>query len=227
MPTSYTNALPSLPSNGFSCSGSSGGSAQALSKDFSLLIRTVRQQDLVGLSEVLASSFHAQDGAWGWLYPLLRAGIYEDLRTRLYAKTAYHVCLVAVRQTLTGSVEREMQTVYGTGVGDRPLGTVEISLRSHQPWSFPHSRYLYLSNLAVRADCRRQGMAQYLLQSCDRIALDWGFSDLYLHVLENNHQARRLYSKAGYQVQQVEISIGSVLLGRSRQLLLRKHLVRD
>jgi ribosomal protein S18 acetylase RimI-like enzyme len=225
MSTFHTQALSSSSAPSYS-NFPTEGVDQGLSKDFSFLVRTVRQQDLANLSEVLASSFHPQTGVWSWLYPLLRAGIYEDLRTRLHAKTPYHVCLVAVRRSLASPINREMQATYGTGIGDRPIGTVEISLRTHQPWSFPHSRYLYLSNLAVRAEYRRQGIAQQLLQTCERVALDWGFQDLYLHVLENNLSARRLYLKAGYQVQQAGNSIGSLLFGRPRQLLLRKRLVR-
>jgi ribosomal protein S18 acetylase RimI-like enzyme len=107
---------------------------------------------------------------------------------------------------------------------DSLLGTVEISVKSpplFQPWT---AKYLYLSNLAVQEAYRRQGVALQLLQTCERIARDWGFRDLYLHVLENNHRAKRLYWKAGYRLQRIEINPLTVMLGQPRQLFLRKQL---
>ncbi|MFM7425153.1 MAG: GNAT family N-acetyltransferase [Elainella sp.] len=195
------------------------------------LVRTVRQQDLPALAEVLASSFHGQEG-WGrWLYPLLRAGIHEDLRSRLHTRGPHYACLVAINPCLRERIlsevsERATPTAASllAGRADLLLGSVEMNLKAPpllQPWS---DKYLYLSNLAVRADYRRQGVAQELLRMCEQVALGWGFQDLYLHVLENNHPARRLYRKAGYRVQRIEVNPLSLLLGQSRQLFLHKRL---
>jgi ribosomal protein S18 acetylase RimI-like enzyme len=195
------------------------------------LVRTVRQQDLPALAEVLASSFHGQQG-WGrWLYPLLKAGIHEDLRSRLHTRGANYACLVAVNPALRGRAlsdlaERVSPAAVNllAGKADVLIGSVEMNLKTPpllQPWS---DKYLYLSNLAVRADCRRQGVAQELLRMCEQVALGWGFHDLYLHVLENNHPARRLYRKAGYRVQRIEVNPLTLLLGQSRQLFLHKRL---
>ena len=181
-------------------------------------IRTVRQQDLISIAEVLTSSFHSPEGTWGWLYPILRVGIYEDLRNRLNTRKNHYACLVAVLRDT-----RSLANV--AGLGDQPIGTVEISLRQPPLHLFRHNGYLYLSNLAVQADYRRQGVAQQLLQMAERIAIDWGFRELYLHVLENNHQAKRLYWKAGYRLKSVEHSPIAIILGRPRQLLLVKQLV--
>lgn len=167
-----------------------------------------------------------------WLYPLLRAGIYEDLRSRLHTRGPNYACLVAVSPALRGSLvkadlaERVTPAALNllAGKGDTLVGTVEINLKpasALQPW---RSKYLYLSNLAVQADYRRQGVAQQMLQICEQIALDWGFNDLYLHVLENNHPARRLYWQAGYRVRRIEVNPLTLLLGQSRQLFLHKQL---
>lgn len=182
------------------------------------LVRTVRHQDLARLAEVLASSFHAKDGVWGWLYPVLRVGIYEDLRSRFQNRTKQHACLVAVLR------DQHLGSLGLTEMGDHPIGTVEISLRRHSFNPFSYRRFPYLSNLAVLAEYRRQGVAQQLLHSCERVALDWGFQEIYLHVLENNHRARCLYRKAGYRLQCVESNPVNLLLGHPRQLLLRKSL---
>lgn len=176
-------------------------------------IRAAQSVDLAGLAEVLADGFHSQEGILGWAYPLLRLGIYEDLRNRLRSTSPHHICLVAIDPTATGT----------TAVEDL-AGTVEMSLRSTDLWQCNGSGYPYLSNLAVRTTHRRRGVARQLLMNCERVALSWGYQDLYLHVLENNHQARQLYFKLGYRLHQVDGSWSAWLLGRPRQLFLHKHL---
>lgn len=167
-----------------------------------------------------------------WLYPLLKAGIHEDLKSRLLTRGAHYACLAAVQPTTQGrspSAELVSQSPHAalglmTSQDDAILGTVEIALKTPpllQPWS---PKYVYISNLAVKTDCRRKGIAQQLLYTCERVALDWGFRDLYLHVLENNHTARRLYWKAGYRLQRIDINPFSLMLGQPRQLFLHKCL---
>jgi ribosomal protein S18 acetylase RimI-like enzyme len=199
-------------------------------------IRDVQQQDLVSLAEVLAHSFHSQEGLLGMLYPLLRMGIYEDLRSRLRNKAHRYACLVAVQvlQPQTATQLYQLAAVPGVGAlfeipaRGRPIGTVELTVRTSQLWQPQLGKgYLYLSNLAVQEDCRKQGVAQKLLQACEEKALEWGFENIYLHVLENNHSARRLYRKAGYQLHEVEAGLGHWLLGQPKQLFLRKVLVRQ
>jgi ribosomal protein S18 acetylase RimI-like enzyme len=183
-----------------------------------LLVRTVRHQDLQSIADVLVSSFHSPEGLLGWFYPLLRIGIYEDLRSRLYSQTHHYACLVAVLRNTDELVTLEQP--------DRPVGTVELSVRSRSLNPFLQSRYPYLSNLAVLTDFRRQGVALQLLHTCERTALDWGFQEIYLHVLENNHRARRLYWKAGYRLKAININPIGFVLGRPRQLLLYKRLAK-
>ncbi|MCL1471738.1 GNAT family N-acetyltransferase [Argonema antarcticum] len=180
-------------------------------------IRAAKVRDLTSLAEILADSFHSRTGTNGWIYPLLRLGIYEDLRNRLESSSPRYLCFVAV----------EPITIRPTDC-DYLAGTVEMALRSAHPWPLMNlPQYPYISNLAVRTECRRRGVAKQLLLSCERIALGWGFHYIYLHVLENNHQARRLYFKLGYRLHQVDSSWTSLLLGQPRRLLLRKHLTVD
>lgn len=186
---------------------SSGGSSH-------FYIRAATPRDVANLADLLAESFHVRTGIESWVYPLLRLGIYEDLRHRLNGSSPRYACLVAVAPTTTRP-----------SACDRLAGTIEMTIRSTHPWPFYNSSQSpYLSNLAVRQDCRRRGAAQQLLLTCERIALEWGFQDLYLHVLENNYQAKRLYFKLGYRLHQVDSSWGSLLFGQPRRLLLHKHL---
>jgi ribosomal protein S18 acetylase RimI-like enzyme len=182
-----------------------------------VLVRTARQQDLNRLADILASSFHIKEGVIGWIYPLFRMGIYEDLRNRLRIKTDHYVCLVAINQAPPQALSHPL--------GEENLvGTVEMGLRTQSFWQPRTSAYLYVSNLAVEREYRRQGVAQQLLLTCERVALEWGFQELYLHVLENNFQARRLYRKAGYQIKHAESSLSYWFLGQPRQILMHKHL---
>ncbi len=182
-------------------------------KTSNLVVRLLCGRDLTDLAEILADSFHCRTGIQGWFYPLLRLAIYEDLRNRLRSADGDRCCLVAIANS-------------GDRVGEREYlaGTVEIALRRSISWGNSDRQYAYISNLAVHRACRRQGVAQQLLLSCERTALQWGFKDLYLHVLETNQQARQLYLKAGYQVQQVDSAWNAWLLQQPARLLLSKHL---
>lgn len=182
-------------------------------------IRAARETDLESLTDLLARSFHSQEGLGKWFYPLLRAALREDLRIRLRGK-AFYCCLVATGTLPDGGLSPE-----GTPEPEEVLlGTVEMGLKSQffLPWYCWFKSLPYLSNLAIAPSHRRRGIAAQLLQACEPIAKTWGHHDLYLHVLENNRAARALYLKAGFRVCQAESSLASVFLGQPRQLLLHK-----
>lgn len=176
-------------------------------------IRAALPADLTGVSQIIAESFYSPHGMWGWAFPLLRLGIYEDLRHRLTSSSPHHICLVAVENT--------------TGVTDNLMGTVELTVRFSDSWTQVGRTFPYLSNLAIAPKYRRQGVASGLLQACEKVAQSWGFQHLYLHVLENNHQARQLYFKLGYRVHKVESHWNTFLLRHSSQIFLHKHLSAD
>ncbi|MEQ8753924.1 MAG: GNAT family N-acetyltransferase [Coleofasciculus sp. G1-WW12-02] len=186
---------------------------QTLSVDASrLTIRRAKDQDLIPLSDILADSFHSQKGLWRLVYPIWRLGIYEDLRNRLRTNSPHYACFVALNSDT--SVD---------GADGLLVGTVEIALRSPPSWQLQGHHYPYISNLAVRKSCRRQGVAFQLLLACERQSLAWGFPHLYLHVLDSNDKARQLYLKMGYQLHHLEPSY-SLWRRCPQRLLLHKRL---
>jgi len=188
--------------------------------DSYLQIRAAQLEDVSSIAEILADSFHSKEGVLGWAYPLLRLGIYEDVRNRLRTYCGQHICLVAVNGT---AKTNDPGKLYSSG--ENIAGTLEIAVRpTTLPWGSNYLRYPYLSNLAVRPSDRRQGIGVQLLLSCEQVVRDWGFHDIYLHVLENNYQARQLYFKLGYRLHQIDNSWSNRIFGRPQQILLHKHL---
>ncbi|MBD2259224.1 GNAT family N-acetyltransferase [Pseudanabaena sp. FACHB-2040] len=181
-------------------------------------VRSARLEDLPQLTEILTSSFYVRTGWMGWLYPLLKLGISEDLRQRLRSQNPHYACLAVIRQILP--VQMATHTYC-----DCVTGTIELSQRYALPWQPIKPQHLYISNLAVHSEFRRQGVAQLLLKTCESIALEWGFDDLYLHVMEDNLQARQLYRKAGFHLVQSKSSGLPWLRPYPRRLLMHKPLV--
>jgi ribosomal protein S18 acetylase RimI-like enzyme len=178
-----------------------------------LIIRHAYLKDIYELAEVLTQSFYSSHGLLCWLYPLFKLGVCEDIRNRLNSRSTDYSCLVAMKTTKDGDGEI--------------VGTAEVGIRSSSFLSTSDFKYPYISNLAVKTSCRRQGIARQLLIKCEQTALLWGFSEICLHVLENNHQAKQLYFTNGYKTKQIESSLSDYLTQRPRRLLLSKQLHSD
>lgn len=171
------------------------------------IVRAAEPTDLEALAELLADCFHDRVGWFGWLHPFFRMGIYEDLRIRIRRSPGEYRCWVALQGPDHSSPlgpgsppAPEAANLQHPGVVANDLvGTVELSARSSMPLGWNGGRYPYIANLAVRPDCRRQGVAQQLLAACEATAQEWGFQEIYLHVLDDNRAARRLYERLGYR----------------------------
>jgi ribosomal protein S18 acetylase RimI-like enzyme len=113
-----------------------------------------------------------------------------------------------------------------TGLPTKPTiaGTVELSQRHPWPWQTLEAPYGYVANLAVGYRFRRQGIGRNLLAVCETIAQGWQMGHLYLHVMENNRQARQLYSRAGFQLLEAEPRLAPWPGCQPRRLLMRKVL---
>lgn len=173
------------------------------------LVRPVGDDEIEAIAQIITESFHSSSGFWGWTFPILRLGIYEDLKHRLLSTKPNQACLVAINT---------IESPY------LPVGTVELGLRFSDGWTQVGRSFPYLSNLAVHPQFRRRGVASQLLQGCERLVQEWGFKDIYLHVLEQNEQARQLYFQQGYRVKKVEKKCLFWPWSHPRQIFLHKHL---
>ncbi|MEM8639815.1 MAG: GNAT family N-acetyltransferase [Cyanobacteria bacterium P01_G01_bin.54] len=182
------------------------GATIALEKGVCFSIHSAQLRDAQGLAALLADSFHPPNSWLFWLYPLLRLGIYEDLRMRLRQRQCQYECLTAIREPQP-----------------KVIGTVELAVRpvhdGHCIFEAP-----YLSNVAVHPRYRRRGIATQLLLRAEQQAIAWGFRDIYLHVLERNQPAQALYAGLGYQLISTEFTYINWLLQQPRQVLLHKRL---
>ena len=188
------------------------------------IIRRAGADDLPQLTDLLTSSFYQRSGWMGWVYPVIKLGIQEDLKQRIKTQKPHYICLTAVD---IGSSPDQPEVSHRITPDQSPFiaGTLELSERQAWPWQSLSSRYIYLSNLAVRTDRRRRGIALALLDQAEKLARGWQFKDLYLHVMEDNVQARHLYRKAGFNLFQAEATPYSWLGMQSRRLLLHKSLL--
>jgi GNAT superfamily N-acetyltransferase len=181
-----------------------------ISSNSKLIICPAELADTRAISSVLAKSFYDFPEFATWVYPFLQFTICEDLRYRLRSSSPLYCCLVARLP-----VQNQDSTIIA--------GTVEITLRSTSFWS-NSLQYPYISNLAVNKNYRRLGIGSQLLAKCEQIALDWGYQETRLHVLDSNDSAKQLYCYNGYQISQVESSWGKFWLDYSPRLLLKKQI---
>ncbi len=183
-------------------------------------IREAHIGDVAQLTELLANSFYHRTGWLYWVYPLIKLGIQEDLRQRLRGEKANYVCLTALTSIAGSANSGEAKTLKPPQLA----GTVELSQRQSWPWQGLSPSYAYVSNLAVAVGFRQQGIAGRLLATCETLALGWNLHDLYLHVMEDNLAALRLYRRAGFQLSQTEETTATWLGLQPRRLLMHKSL---
>ncbi|WP_347239018.1 GNAT family N-acetyltransferase [Cyanobacterium stanieri] len=176
------------------------------------LIRLATSEDISEIAEVLTHSFHHFSPWMAWLYPLMKMGIAEDLRDRIYTHNTEYYCLIA---TLEDNNSKKENIV----------GTVEISFRNlYGSWS-KNKKCPYISNLAVKKEFRRQGIATQLLTKCEEIAQNWGHNNLCLHVLAENTTGQTVYMQNGYTIKQEETNLYSLFIKNKRRLLLQKSFI--
>lgn len=96
-------------------------------------------------------------------------------------------CLIAAQENdaekVLGSAECSYHEFFGTRLGQRR----------------PQFSILYVTEVAVNADVRGQGIGKKLMDAVEFYATSRGVETIYLHVDVDNKAARALYEKAGYK----------------------------
>jgi ribosomal protein S18 acetylase RimI-like enzyme len=180
-------------------------------------IRPVKEEEIHHVADIITRSFHFDRGWMSWFTPLFRLGIAEDLRNRLRPrlptanqhKIQQQVCSIALY------VDQDQSYV---------AGTVEVGVRTVDRYRQKQHRYVYLSNLAVSREFRRRGIAQELISNCERLTIDWGYTELHLHVMGENERGRQLYQKLGYEIVSSDSVWSIIPWYRPERLFLRKQL---
>jgi len=192
------------------------------SQSSSFIIRYASPKDLSHLSDVLTESFYRSTDRQGnflrrcltdWVYPLLRYGIMLDLSSRFSENSPRYACLIATHPA------NEFQAIASLEICMRyvPLRT------NHEFWlDRDMQQHPYIFNLAVHPRWRRRGVAKQLLLAAEQTVKQWGFSRLYMYVLEDNQPARSLYDRIGYRLHIQEGAVSYWLLGHPRKFLLQK-----
>lgn len=81
----------------------------------------------------------------------------------------------------------------------------------------------YIGNLAVAQGWRRRGIGRRLVGAAERVAVEWGYPAVCLHVDADSFEATSLYARLGYECTARE-PVWSQKVGRVRRLFLRKRL---
>lgn len=169
----------------------------------SFTIRNCKYADLGVVADIILASFYQTSTSP--FKNLYRLGELNRLQQNFpYNDLDRHIMLVA---TLTDSNE----VVAFCDVDARP---------ATRPIDPPRP---YLSDLAVRPDCRRRGIAKKMVQECERTARqDMNRNELYIRVEEKNTAAVSMYDGLGYEP--LEHHIFGV---QDTTVLLRKDLSKD
>ena len=195
-----------------------------VNNNLSLTIHQAELEDTRTVSSILAKSFYEFPEFINWVYPFLQFTINEDLRYRLRSRSPVYACLIAKIANPDWRGVTENKSYENISQSETIIvGTAEIALRSASFWS-NEPQYPYISNLAVRQNYRRLGIGSQLLAKCAEIALDWGYVETRLHVLDKNDSAKQLYCHNGYQISQIEANWGNLWLDYSPRLLLKKQI---
>ena len=141
-------------------------------------VRVAQSKDVSELASTIVACFYDFHPLLSWIKPMLQLSVSEDLRYRLKNSPLLYRCLVATSNS-------------------EIAGTVEIALQ--KPWWSLTFQAPYISNLAVKNTYRRQGIARKLLTQCEQVSRSWGYQEICLHVLAENHSAQKLYLGMGYK----------------------------
>ena len=139
----------------------------------------------------------------------VRRGMFRDLRDvaelmmeAFYQEGAlmfhYHRMLELDRLQSNFPYDSSRHEFYvACGPTGEVVGFVDVDGRKSMRYDAPPRPYL--SDLAVKSDWRRMGVATSLIEMCEVRAREIGHKSLYLRVEQSNEAALRMYSDLGYE----------------------------
>lgn len=138
--------------------------------------------------------------------------------------------LAAIESVISGGVHLHIptsdpeQTEYVCGTLDVTVGNKLPSEELVGKMGERDNR-AYLSNVCVLASLRKRGVARTMIEDACAYAGELGVAQMYVHVVEDNVAARKLYEeKCGFSVEQKEPANVARGLNRPPRLLLHRKL---
>jgi len=176
-----------------------------------IVLRSARDQDLLPASSFLATSMYSAPSALssipkGQLKELTNLE-FIDLKKRYsraspasLLKFPYSLVLAEDESeggAIVGSLGLDCQIFDKKEKKFRKLTSSSISFLSEDSEEVV---VVVLSNLAVRPDKRKLGVARRMMEESERLVKEWGYSSIFLLVDSLNTRAQTLYKKRGYKV---------------------------
>ncbi|XP_042379314.1 uncharacterized protein LOC121971884 isoform X1 [Zingiber officinale] len=138
---------------------------------------------------------------------------FSSLKRRCRRKEAEKcICVVATRMdenvnhtelsSIVGTLDLNIRQFY---CGDTILGEHVKSPAFSNIYGLDQTRYVYVANLCVAKNARREGIATNLLSLAVDAAKLHGINQIYVHVNKDNIAARRLYDQIGFQMVQTSV----------------------
>ena len=192
--TTSVTAVPDAATSQVAASADAAESGMAVASG-RLIIRAISPEDVQAVSVVITRAFAASAEA------VRLDDVNSDIQHALQAPAGDGGFLIARLFPADPSL-------LPPGQASRLVGTATLSLDTEaaQPLKRlpPVNRpptdksAAYVSNMAVDAKFRRQGIARGLLRACEDAARAAGKREVWLHVREADAAARALYAACGY-----------------------------
>eukprot|EP00963_Diacronema_lutheri_P011514 scaffold1401_cov330-Pavlova_lutheri.AAC.102 len=176
-------------------------------------VRRATKPDLWKVAEVHTASFFPEEG-----FPLVKVRTldrYWMLESAIADRTGRYVCLVA--EADAQDVMQNQRFIAGCVNVDTVGGNLPLPKRTSDPVRTRsrlrrrQEKIAYVSNLAVDAAYRRQGLARMLMEEAEDTARGWDCDCLALHYDISNEAVAGLYRGLGYRMVGVEPQWNSYL----------------
>eukprot|EP00566_Odontella_aurita_P019732 CAMPEP_0113594608 /NCGR_PEP_ID=MMETSP0015_2-20120614/39177_1 /TAXON_ID=2838 /ORGANISM="Odontella" /LENGTH=305 /DNA_ID=CAMNT_0000501635 /DNA_START=266 /DNA_END=1181 /DNA_ORIENTATION=+ /assembly_acc=CAM_ASM_000160 len=146
-------------------------------------VRSARFKDLNAVANIFVDSFYDPKSMLKHYYRMLEL---DRIQNNFPYDSEWHEYYVAC-----------------SSEDDSVIAFVDVDARKLPPhWGMSAPPRPYLSDLAVRDDWRRRGVATQMVVHCEDKARAMGYNRLFLRVEGDNDAALSMYARMGYKVQE-------------------------